>query len=104
MPPRASNDKVPVIPAGLVMIGVLAGRRRRKVPMKDQSQRYCFALTVRTEDRVERVERWSDEAMPEDMPVVGEKVAIPVRVRLFTSGTGLQYRLVYQDEEAGEEF
>ena len=72
--------------------------------MKDGTAGYCFARSVQCEGNIERVERWSDEPLPADMRVVGADVAVPVRVRLFTSVVGPRYRLTTVDAEAGEEF
>jgi hypothetical protein len=96
-------DEPPVIPAGLVLIGILQGRRRTKVERKDKSVTYRFQLSVRTDTSIERVERWSDEKMPADLPQVNTKVALPVRVRVFQSVIGPQYRLTTGSEEQGEE-
>lgn len=90
--------------AGLLLCGTLTGRRRRKVTMKDKSTRYCITLTVNTGDSVLRCDMWSAMPVPDDLPVVGSEVSVPVGVRVFQSAVGAQYRLTVAGDDEGEDF
>lgn len=104
MPKTPNKDQMPEIPAGLIIVGVLSGRRRREVELKDKSKRYAHQLTVQCDGGTELVERWSNEKLPADIPEIGSKVVFPVTVRVFASRGGLQHRLMIKGEEAGEQY
>ena len=91
---------------GLYLSGQCIGRQRREFPGKDgKPTRFVIVVTVLTADGVHKPERWSDTAMPSDVPAVGDHVCLKVRIGLFTpKGGGTGYRLSWGPPDNGTEF
>jgi hypothetical protein len=90
---------------GLVLIGVAQARRRREVKGRDGRVRFCITLFVRASAQVYRCDRWSDAAVPDGTPDIGQHVELPVRAEAYTSHGTAMSRLAWgADSGAGLSF
>src|SRR5262249_15343930 len=89
---------------GPMVCGQVMSRTRRETKTKDGQTRYNIALSLLSSQGIVVVERWSDEAMPKDLPVVGQQVELPVRVSAYLHGTVPQVRMVWGDDRAASAF
>lgn len=101
-----SDDVVENTGGGLMLVGEVIGRRRRKF-QNDASKppRWVITLSVLGDGLIHMADRWCDAPNPSDTPGIGQKIAIPVRIRTFTSKGGVgQSRLEYGPAMDSEEF
>lgn len=89
---------------GLLLRGVLQGRRRKEFKKEGQPTRWLITLAVLAAGTTHQVDRWSDEKAPADLPAVGAEVSLPVEVRTFTTARGAVSRLTIAGEAPGENF
>jgi hypothetical protein len=66
--------------------------------------RFVISLIIGTSNGPVVVERWSDNALPSDTPVVGNAVDMPVRIQHYTTARGSGVRLVWGQDDSGDQF
>ncbi len=84
-------------PAGAMIRGKLLARKRREVKSKDGKLRYLITLTTLAKQGVFLVDRWSDVPVPEDLPVVGQDVTLPIRISAYVQAGVPKVRIGYDD-------
>jgi hypothetical protein len=91
-------------PPGAVIIGKVLCRTRRESKSKDGTTRFMISLSILAQQGVFVVQRWADEALPKDIPVVGQDVQLPVRIDAYLQAGVPKVRLVWADGGSTETF
>ena len=102
-PAQRSADQEP-FPAGAVISGKVLCRTRRESKSKDGATRFMISLSVLAQQGIFVVQRWADEAMPKDLPVVGQQVQLPVRIDAYVQAGVPKVRLVWAGNETAASF
>jgi len=84
--------------------GIVQARKRKKFDMKAGGSRFVISLIIGTSNGPVTVERWSDNALPSYTPVVGNTVDMPVRIQHYTTARGSGVRLVWGQDDSGDQF
>jgi hypothetical protein len=98
-----SADQNP-FPAGAVISGKVLCRTRRESKSKDGTTRYMISLSILAQQGVFVVQRWADQAVPEDLPVVSQEVQLPVRIDAYLQAGVPKVRLVWADAQFADSF
>jgi hypothetical protein len=91
-------------PPGAVISGKVLCRTRRESKNREGITRFLISLSILARQGVFVVQRWTDEAMPKDLPVVGQEVHIPVRIDAYLQAGVPKVRLVWADAEGAATF
>lgn len=91
---------------GLLLAGEVLDRRRRTITGKKagEADRFVIALSVTGAGHNYTAEMWSDSRLPDGVPNVGDRVAIPVEVRAYVQGGLARHTLVFGKSAKGESF
>jgi hypothetical protein len=79
-------------------------RTRREVKNNEGRVRFNITVVILAGTNVYNVSRWSDVPLPPDLPVVGQKVEVPVRLGTFMQGGVPKTRLEWADSLTMETF
>jgi len=91
--------------SGLILNGEVIGRKRRQIDLAGGKIRYVITLRIMAGDNVFSVDRWCDVKLPSDCPVTGSPVSMPVRIRTFTTKSGVSRTgLEWGPQSSEEEF
>jgi hypothetical protein len=78
--------------------------RKRKEARNGDKTRFCITLFVRTEAGTLQADRWSDTAVPEGTPSVGERVELAVSTGAYMSHGMAVSRLSWGEHSNGSDF
>jgi hypothetical protein len=84
---------------GAIIRGRVISRSRREVKNREGHLRYNISVAVLAGAGVFVIQRWSDEALPADLPVVGQDVEIPVRLGAYVQGGVPKVRVEWENGE-----
>ena len=93
-----------LLPGGPVLRGKVLSRNRRQTQSKDGKARFMIALSIMATQGVFVVQRWSDVALPPDLPVVGQQVELPVRVSAYVQAGVPKVRFVWDNVDDTHSF
>ena len=98
-----ATDKSP-FPEGTVVSGKLVSRTRKQTKNKEGKVVFLISLSILAAQGMFIVDRWSDEALPADLPVVGQQVRLPIRITPYVQAGVPKIRLVWTASDATETF
>ena len=89
---------------GLLLVGIVSGRRRRPMVTQGKPTRFAITLTVHSTCGDHRVDLFSDTPHPDCLPKIGAVVSLPIDVRVFQTKSGPRFGLTVAQGEQGEAF
>ena len=92
------------LPPGVVVRGKVLCRTRRQTKAKDGRTLFIISLAILARHGVYEVQRWAEEAMPKELPVVGQQVELPVRMSAYLQSGVPKVRLVWEDGQSSGAF
>ena len=101
LPPVGKED---VLASGVLLRGKVLSRTRRQSQGKDGKARFLIELSVLGGGGVFVVQRWSDLAVPPDLPVVGADVELPIRVGSYMQSGVPKIRMVWATSDQSGAF
>jgi hypothetical protein len=91
-------------PPGAVIRGKVLCRTRRQTKAKDGRTLFIISLSILASHGIFEVQRWAEEAMPKELPVVGQQVELPVRISAYLQSGVPKVRLVWEDGQISGAF
>ena len=101
-PPDSGPCGIPQ--TGCLVRGKVLSRARREVKNKLGETRFMITLSLAGSTGAYVIQRWSDDALPQDVPVVGQDVEIPVALTAYLQAGVPKVRMSWLSEEMGEPF
>jgi hypothetical protein len=92
------------IPSGVFIAGNVVARRRREVVNKSGQTRFLITMAILAKMGLFQIERWSETSLPEDIPVVGQEVSIPVKIGAYLINGQPRVRLEWVNEKTDGSF
>ena len=102
--PHSGGADGDLLPGGALLRGKVVSRNRRQTQSKDGKARFMIALSIMATQGLFVVQRWSDVALPPDLPVVGQQVELPVRVSAYLQAGVPKVRYVWDNADDSHSF